>query len=102
MADDLMRREGPDGQLWIEVAIAHGEAQAAIIAGMLESAGLPVLVYRESAGLALPVQFGRLGEVTVLTLEDYYDEALRLLDAEDDAVDLLEEGDDEDTIYPEA
>lgn len=97
---DLMRREGPDGQMWIEVAIAHGEAQAAIIAGMLESAGLPVLVYRESAGLALPVQFGRLGEVTVLTLEAYYDEALALLDAEDES-DLLEEGDDENTIYPE-
>lgn len=98
MPDSLMKREGPDGQIWIEVAVAHGEAQAAIIAGMLESAGVPVLVYRESAGLALPVSFGRLGEVTIMTLEKYYDEALALLEGDDDTPLIDLEGDDDSTV----
>jgi hypothetical protein len=97
MDDSLMRREGPGGQVWIEVAVAHGEAQAAIVAGLLQSAGFPVYVYRESAGLAFPLSFGPLGEVTVMTLEQYYDDALALLEDEDGIL-LLDEGEDDDTI----
>ncbi len=96
MADSLMRRDGPDGQVWIEVAVANGEAQAAIVAGLLQSAGFPVYIYRESAGLAFALNIGPLGEITIMTLEQYYDEALALLEADD--IPLLDEGEDDDTI----
>ncbi len=101
MPDSPMTRPGPEGQTWIEVAVAYGETQAAILAGVLESAGIPVLVYRESAGRALPVNIGRLGEVTVLTLEPFYEEALALLEVDDDVMLLDQEGDDDETIMPE-
>ena len=100
MPDVPMTRPGPQGQNWIEVAVAFGETQAAILAGVLETAGIPVLVYRESAGRALPVNVGRLGEITIMTLESHYEEALALLDEDDDAPLLDMEGDDDQTILP--
>ncbi len=81
---------------WYEVAVVSSEAQAAIIAGLLESAGIPTWVYYESAGRAIGLGMGLLGTVRVLTPEDRYEEAMDLLEADD--VPELEEGDDDDTI----
>jgi len=87
-------RRGPDNQPWYVVATALGEAEAAIISGLLESADIPVWVYQESAGRAIGLQIGLLGTVEILTPEAYYDEACDLLEADDDDS-MLEDGADD-------
>mgnify|MGYP000891886751 CR=1 FL=1 len=100
MPDDIVKRRGSDGRLWYRVAVALGEAEAAILAGVLEAAAIPALTYRESAGLALPMSVGPLGGIEILTLEPYYEEALALLEADivGPADDQLAAGDEEEAI----
>ncbi len=100
MPDDIVKRQGPDGQLWYRVAVALGEAEAAILTGVLQTADIPVVTYRESAGLALPMNVGPLGTIEILTLEPYYEEALALLEVDTGEYPdgFLDAGDDEDTI----
>ncbi len=102
-----IRRRGPDDRNWYVVAAIGGEARAAIVTGLLESAGIPVWTYRESAGVAIGLTVGVLGTVTIMVPESYYEEAMALLEADESR--LLEEGDDadiiltdDDTIPPEA
>ncbi len=83
-------RRGPDNRPWYVVATAYGEAEAAIVAGLLKTAGIPTWVYWESAGRALGLTMGVLGTTDILTPEEYYEEAMVLLEGDD--VDLLESG----------
>lgn len=100
MPDEVVKRQGPDGRLWYRVAVAMGEAEAAILTGVLQTASIPTLTYRESAGLALPMNVGPLGTIEILTPEPYYEEALALLEADlvEPNDDLLAAGDDEEAI----
>lgn len=95
-------RRGPDNRTWYVVATVGGEAEAAIITGRLESAGIPVWVYRESAGAAIGLTMGILGSVYVMTPEAYYEEAMALLEGGDspELDDGAPELDDGDTISP--
>jgi hypothetical protein len=90
--DHPIQRRGPDNQTWFLVATAGGDTEAAILKGALESAGMPVWVYRESAGRALGLGVGPLGATFLYTTEPYYEAALDLL-AGPDAPDELEDGD---------
>lgn len=81
-------RKGPDNELWYVVATAHGEAQAAIYSGILQTEDIPVWVYWEPAGRALGLTVGPLGTTEILTPAAYYERALDLLMA--DEVDPLE------------
>lgn len=93
-------RQGPDDRQWYVIATARGEAESAIIVGLLETANIPVWVYRESAGSAIGLGVGILGTVYILTPEEYYDEAMSLLEAGDDAPQQIDlEGDDDQTIF---
>ena len=87
----IKKRRGPDQALWYVVAHAVDMASAAIPAGLLRSAGIPVFLFREAAGQsAIPLSVGLLGGVDVAVPEAYYDEALALLEADDDeAADAL-------------
>ena len=86
------QRRGPDDQTWFLVATAGGDTKSAILKGALESAGIPVWVYRESAGRALGLGVGPLGATFIYTTEPFYEAALDLL-AGPDAPDALEDGD---------
>ncbi|MCD4687533.1 MAG: DUF2007 domain-containing protein [Anaerolineae bacterium] len=87
----LIKRRGPDRKLWVIVAHAVDMTTAAIPAGLLESAGMPVFLFREAIGSsALPLTVGKMGGVDVAVPEAYYEEALALLDpAGDDPFDEL-------------
>jgi hypothetical protein len=84
--------KGPDGQQWMVVAVGHGEAEASILAGRLDSAEIPTWTYRESAGSVIAVSFGELGNVYVLVPEEFYEQANEMLALDDST--LLESGDD--------
>ena len=89
-------RRGPDQRTWYVVARAPDLTVAAIPAGLLRSAGIPVLLLREAAGSsAIPVTVGRLGGVEVVVPEAYYLEARALLNSEVDFWDELPPGSDE-------
>jgi hypothetical protein len=88
-------RRGPDQHTWYVVARAPDLTAAAIPAGLLRSAGIPVFLLREAAGSAIPLTVGRLGGVEVIVPEAYYLEARALLDAEPISWEELSSGDEE-------
>ena len=53
--------------------------QAEILRGLLEASGFRVLVSYESAGRAIGLSVGRLGQVDILVLADQADQARQLL-----------------------
>ncbi len=104
--ENRLTRRGPDNRAWYVVATAAGEAEAAIIAGLLKSAEIPVWTYFESAGRAIGLGVGMLGAVEVMVPPEYYDEAMDLLEGVDDE-DLITDGtaaleDDPNTIDGQA
>jgi hypothetical protein len=98
MSDNRLIRYTPDHKTWIVVAYAPDMVTAEIPAGLLRSAGIPVFLFREAAGSsAIPVTFGLLGGVEVGVPEAYYQEALTLIEGDDESpdqpADQLEPGD---------
>ena len=78
----IQTRRGPDRRVWYVVAHAADMASAEIPAGLLRSAMIPVMLFREAAGsTAIPVSFGLLGGVDVAVPEAYYTEAMALLES---------------------
>lgn len=84
----IKKRRGPDRKLWYVVAHAVDMTSASIPAGLLRSAGIPVFLFREAAGQsAIPLSVGLLGGVDVAVPEAFYDEALALLEGDDEPPD---------------
>ncbi|HML24071.1 MAG TPA: DUF2007 domain-containing protein [Aggregatilinea sp.] len=97
MSDDdkALIRRGPDQRPWYIVAHATSMVQAEIPAGLLRSAGIPVFLFREAASTAIPVSFGLLGNIDIAVPEDYYADAMALLEEGDvEPDDELLPGDD--------
>lgn len=86
------------GPVWMVVATAAGVAGASIIAGRLQSLGIPALIHRESLGVVLGLSIG-MGQATVVVPEQYYEAAMAALDP-DQSIPWLEDGDDE-SEYPD-
>lgn len=80
------------GTVWYVVARVPGDVNAHVLLGALESAGIPARLYREAAGAAIGLTMGLLGMAEILVPEDYYEDALTLLEGPDDS-DLLDDGD---------
>lgn len=84
-------RRGPDQALWYVVAHAVDMTTAAIPAGLLKTAGIPVYLFREAAGSsAIPLSVGKLGGVEIAVPAAYYAEALALLEPDPDDIPLDE------------
>jgi len=64
------------------VYVAEGMLRAIVIQGSLESAGIPVMLSYESAGSAIPLTVGRIGQVKVMVPSEWAEEARNLLEAE--------------------
>jgi hypothetical protein len=64
---------------WVPVMIAMGEIEANVIAGRLNSEGIPTRIRQEAAGAAYALGIG-LGKVLVLVPESVEERALRILD----------------------
>ena len=91
----IMKRRGPDQRTWYVVANTPDLAVAAIPAGLLRSADIPVFLFHEAVGTsAIPLSVGLLGGVEVAVPEAYYLEARALLDEAADFWDELDSGDD--------
>jgi len=98
----IIRRQGPDDKTWYVVAHVPDMATAAIPAGLLRSANIPVFLFREAAGSsAIPLTYGLLGGVDVAVPEAYYPEASALLDDDGQADELTDGLDDNDQEWDE-
>lgn len=58
---------------------AAGKTQAEVVRGRLETAGIPVLLDYESAGLVIGLTVDGLGEVRVMVPQQCVEDALALL-----------------------
>lgn len=56
--------------------------EAHIVAGRLDSEGIPAFVSQEPAGSAIGITYGRLGEVRVAVNAADYEQALAILEGE--------------------
>ena len=79
-------RERNDSR-WEEVATTSGITTAQILAGRLQSEGIPARAWQESAGQAAGLVVGLLGMGHVLVPQEYAEQALNILADVDDAVD---------------
>ena len=77
---------------WEEIATTSGITTAQILAGRLQSEGIPARAWQESAGQAVGLVVGLLGMGHVMVPEEYVEQALDILEDVDDRVD---EEDDE-------
>lgn len=64
---------------WVVLEYVPGDLQAEILRGLLEAQGIPVFMSQESAGRAIGLTVGPLGEVTLLVRAEDLQEAQRVL-----------------------
>lgn len=69
---------------WMVVYIASSEPEAYIVAGRLQSEGIPTFVHQEPVGKAYGLTIGALGEVKVLVSPSDYERAQEILDDDED------------------
>ncbi len=88
---------------WMVVAKTNGMTEASIVAGRLESLGIPVVIQREAASAAFGLIYGPLAEARVLVPEKYYELAMAALEPDDSLLQLDdgEPGDDLDFMDDE-
>lgn len=89
---------GDEPSRWVVIAIV-GWAEAEVMRSKLESQNIPCLLQRESAGVAIGLTIGPLGEVRVLVPESLSERAIELLEEDivDDGGDVV---DDDEVIPP--
>lgn len=76
---------------WEVVARTPGITVAEIIAGRLQSEGIPARAWQEGAGEALGLIVGLLGTGHVVVPAEYAERALAILEADEAAMELEEE-----------
>jgi hypothetical protein len=91
---DAAGKAGRGQPVWMVVATASGIAEAAIIAGRLESLGIPAYIDRESLGAVLGLTVG-IGQARVVVPQQFYEAALAVLEPDPD-IPWLGDGDDMD------
>ena len=78
----------PGGQeeiKWEVVARTDGLIQAQIMAGRLQSEGIPVRAWQEAAGQVFGLSIGPMGTGYVAVPEEFVEQAMEILSVEDDA-----------------
>ena len=70
---------GQEAVRWEEVATTYGITTAQILAGRLQSEGIPARAWQESAGQATGLVVGLLGMGHVVVPEEYVEQALDIL-----------------------
>jgi len=66
----------------VTVFVTHGLLRANVIRGLLQSAGIPVMLSYESVGPVIGITMNGLGRVEVKVPEEWGQEALALLHTE--------------------
>ena len=75
---------GQNETRWEEVATTSGIITAQILAGRLQSEGIPARAWQESAGQATGLIVGILGTGHVIVPAEYVDQAVDILDSDID------------------
>ncbi|MCU0522041.1 MAG: DUF2007 domain-containing protein [Anaerolineae bacterium] len=88
-----MDQEPKDVRL-VTVQVIHGMLRANVIRGLLESAGIPVMLRYEAAGPAIGLIIDGLGRVEIQVPDEWEQEARDLLAAEPSADATEEPADD--------
>ena len=83
----------------VTVYTVAGQIEANIIKGMLEAAGIPVMVVQEGAGRAYGLGVGLMGKADILVPEQHAEAAQKLLDQMERG-ELAGEADDAATPLP--
>jgi hypothetical protein len=73
---------GREAIRWKVVAQTPGITVAHIIAGRLQAEGIPARAWQEAAGQAIGLTVGLLGMGHVEVPEEYYDQAIELLESD--------------------
>ena len=79
------------GEKLVDVYIATGEAEAYIVKGKLEAAGIPCLLRSNAVRSVYMFTIDGMGEIRVAVNESMADEALKILEDESQS---LEDGED--------
>lgn len=69
---------------YVQVYIAYGQLAGEMIRLLLDSNGIPAVLSQESAGLAMGLTVGSLGEVKILVPAERADEARKILQEMDE------------------
>ena len=64
---------------WVQIYKTYGMPEAQIIAGQLQTAGIPAQVYPLEAGSQIGITVGKLGEVAVMVPADRLEEAEEII-----------------------
>jgi hypothetical protein len=76
---------------WIVVYVTHSPPDAHIVAGRLESEGIPAMVQGMAGASAIGIHIGQLGEVRVLVSPSDHQRALDILEPEAEPMNTLPE-----------
>jgi len=93
MAEKSVRNSGETG--WVQVTVAYGPTEAGMIVEYLRAEGVKAVAWLEGAGNALGLTVGMLGTVRVMVPERDAEEALALLEVDEE---LLQSWDDEEEV----
>lgn len=89
MSEGKRKKTGQDEPTWVEIAQTSGGLEAEIIRGLLTAAEIPVFVESVHGIAAI---FGQMGNpCRVYVPEQFYDEALDLIEDEEPPYDSLDE-----------
>ena len=66
---------------FVVISIVQGEVAANIIKSHLENEGIPALLKYESVGRVFGLTVDGLGQVKILVLQEFADEAKRIIEA---------------------
>lgn len=69
---------------WVAVYVTHNVNEAHIVAGRLESAGIPNMIHSQPGASAMGITIGNMGRIDVLVTPDDYEEAISIIREPDD------------------
>ena len=97
MADKNLSKRPQDKHTWMVAYVTNNLGEAQIVAGRLQSEGIPAMLDHMAGMSAIGLTIGRWGEVKVLVHPQNYELTLAILFP--DEPDELPEGDGDNIIY---
>lgn len=73
-----------DSNTWMIVYTTHNPEEAHIVAGRLKHEGIPAIVDHAIGARSIGITIGSMGEVRVLVHPNDYDDAVAILDPDED------------------
>ena len=91
-------RENNQGEVvWVQVAVANGPTEGGMIVEYLRAEGIKAVMRQEGAGNALGLTVGMLGLIKVMVPDNAAEEALALLEVDEESVQSWDDDEEEET-----